>query len=623
MLISEDTVKQVKSEAKIYDVISDYVALRKKGKDYFGKCPFHDEKSASFSVSPKSNLYYCFGCNTGGDAIKFIQDFNSCNFMDAVVVLAQKSGVEIKLLDSEKQAEYDERKSEENKLLEILANAANYYHHQLKQNFNNDGIFRQFLDGRGLENDTVDSFLIGCAADSRDSLYQHLLEHLSKYQDVFLKSGLFKETSTGLVDFFRNRIIIPIRDAQGRVIAFGGRSLGEEKPKYLNSPETILFDKGKTLFGLNVAKDAVKRFKDDKGYLILTEGYFDVIALHQIGFTNAVACLGTAVTDTQIKKLLKLSNTLYLNLDGDKAGIESTRKIIKSLEFEIKNDLIDLKVVSLPEKDASDFVLNNGLKSCEKLVKLLTNSKNWVDWLIDSQMLNADLSNDKSWKSIFKYMVETLQKLDDIDRVRYIQHFSEMLSVNENYTQSDIYNLFLKRLDASDNVNSTIDNVVNINDKKTEKIKYHEQTIFSESIILKIYLHHPEYREFIISQMLIKNIDFCLAVSRELWLEIYGIESVENSEPETLLEKIKFCHVDDNLYQDYLKLSEHDLEIINKPSQVLNLAFNHLEIKSFETLMKTAYGMWKTSGDDKYFTIYQGYFQQFKESSRKAKELEK
>lgn len=610
MFISEDTVKEIKNNVKILDIVSDYVALRKNGKDYFGRCPFHDEKSASFSVSPGSNLYYCFGCNVGGDVIKFIQEFNSCNFTDAIIELAQKSGIEIKLLDPEKQSEYEQKKSENAKLLEIISSAAYFYQYQLKQNVGN---IKNFLDGKGINNDRViDNFLIGYASNHKDSLYQYLLEKIPEHKDLFLKTGLFKESQTGLIDFFRDRVVIPIRDVQGKIIAFGGRSLDGQQPKYLNSPETVLFNKSQVLFGLNVAKDRVRKFKNHDS-LILVEGYFDVIALHEIGFTNAVACLGTALTEYQIKQLLKVSNNLYLCLDSDKAGIEATRKIIQSLEFEIKNNLIDLKIINLPEKDASDFVLKYSDKSQEEFKRLLNNAKNWVDWLVDSRIKNIDLSESKNWKSLFNQLVEIIGKLDDIDQIKYIQQFSELLSVNNDYEKSDVYNLFLKRL-------SIKNNIVDISQHKAEKVKEYELTRSSEAMVLRVYLHNIKFRKFIVDELTKRDIEFCLSSNRYLWIKINEIENIKDYNPGELLEKLIDIFVDNNEYETYFNLSEDDTKNINFKSQdVVNLALNHLELKSLEIRLRVAHDMWRNSQDIKYFDIYKAYFEQFKAINSKSK----
>ena len=618
MFISEDTVKEVKSYARIYDVVSDYVSLRKKGKDYFGRCPFHKEKTASFSVSPESNLYYCFGCHVGGDSIKFIQDFDKCNFTEAIVTIANKMGVQIKLSEPEKQAEYEQKKSEEAKILEIISISAIFYNYQLKQNFSK---VQLFLDSRGFDNaNIVEDFLIGYATNHKDSLYQYLLERFPEYNHLFIKTGLFKDSPTGLTDFFRNRIIIPIRDSQGRIIAFGGRSLDDKQPKYLNSPETILFNKSQVLFGLDAAKDSVKKTKTHDG-IILVEGYFDVIALHGIGFTNAVACLGTAVSDYQVKQLLKVSNKLYLCFDSDNPGLEATNKTIKSLEFEIKNNLIDLKIISIPDKDPLDFVLRNGSKSSKEFEKSINCSKNWIDWLVDVKVKNCDLSDKSQWKKLFNYLIEIVNKIDDIDKIRYVQSFSEILSKGDINVKSDIYKLFVNRLNKVD------DNVVDFNKIKNKKIENINLINHSESIILKIYLHNTHLRKLIIDILAEKNIDFCLQNNRNLWLEIRTIEPECDDKNifkprNDLLDVIRINHSEDSVYSDYFYLTENEKNTINtSPSKVVLIAVAHLEIKMLETKLKYSFQKWKDTKDDKYLEIYKEYYEQLKIANKNQLKL--
>lgn len=615
MLLNPETINEVKQKMKVYDVISDYVVLANKGerrKDYFGQCPFHEEKTASFSVNAKDNLYYCFGCHAGGDAISFLQRYKSIQFTDAVIEIAQKIGIEVKLLDEDKQKEYEEIKSEKEKLYEMLAIASSYYEQQLNTVIHT---FNSYFQERGLNSNTIKEFNIGFARNVKDGLYQHFLHHIPQYQDVYVKTGLFKDTDYGLIDFFRNRLIIPIRDNQGRIVGFGGRAFGEDLPKYVNSPETLIFKKSENIFGLNVAKETVNSSRVLNS-IILTEGYFDVMALHQIGFKNAVACLGTALTSSQIKQILKITNKLYLNLDSDNAGNEATEKIIKSLEVEIKNDLVDLKIISLDSKDASDFVKTHGVKGYDLYKSFVNKSKNWIDWCVESKLKNINLNDNREWKDFFNYLIQIVSKLDDIERIKYIQYFSEILSRDKPETQTEIYNLFIKRLKINKN-----NNLVDLSQKKKEKIEQAELTESSEATILKIYINIPEYRRLIRAQLLVRNIEFFLSKNQYFWEEIKRIEVCKDDDlgnfipDEKLSEKLKKVLADNqnNDYQTYFDVPDEEMDIFNKAIiQILMFAFNYIEKRILEIRLKAAHEIYKSNNNEDYFRIFRDYFEQLK-----------
>lgn len=325
-----DTIEQVKQRTDIVDVISEHVVLRKGGKGFVGLCPFHQEKSPSFSVSPTKQMYYCFGCNAGGDAIKFLMELGKHSFSEVVLDLARRYQVPMQTLEPEQRQELQRQLSRASQLYEVLAIASQFYQHALRQP--QGQIALDYLQSqRQLSLETIQLFGLGYAPPGWETLYRYLVEHKRYPVQLLEQAGLIRsrQSQDGYYDYFRDRLIIPIYDTQGRIIGFGGRTLGEDQPKYLNSPETELFSKGKTLFALDQAKSAISQLDS----AIVVEGYFDAIALHAKGITNVVASLGTALSLEQVRMLLRYteSKQLILNFDADLAGTQASARAIKEI----------------------------------------------------------------------------------------------------------------------------------------------------------------------------------------------------------------------------------------------------------------------------------------------------
>jgi DNA primase len=611
MIFSDETYKAVKN-LKIYDIVSTYVSLGKRGSEYIGKCPFHEDKSPSFTVNPESNLYYCFGCGVGGDGINFIQKYNKVNFVDAVLDLAKSNGIQIDFFDKQKQNEYDKSKKEKDVLYKILNVTKDFYFMNLKNNYDK---VKDFLDSKNINNQSIESFGIGYAGEHRDELYQHLINKFSDYEKYFVSSGVLKESNSGCFDFFRNRIIIPIKDIQGKVVGFGGRSIQDDNssPKYLNTPESLIFKKSDLLFGLDVAKNTVKNIKSIS-HIILTEGYFDVIASHQIGFTNTVACLGTAVSVTQLNQIFKYSNTLMLNLDSDLAGCEATKKIINKLDFEMKNSLIDLRIIEMPKKDVSDLLKVNGKNSYYVYKNYIEKSKNWIDWLSCDVLKDKDVSDNLVLKTVFNDLLKIVEKLDGIERIKYIQHFSEILGGGNIESQSNIYELFINKTSGG----QVLDNhkIVDINSSKNKKIDFQSSKNIAEETILKIYINFIEYRKFIRMQLEVRNIYFCIKTNRDVWIKIVEIEgeSLDGN-----YSNFSFCETlnDDLLMVDGLDfqfdLSDDEISNIkNYTIDILIAAFNNIEKNILEEKLKIYFNNIEKDADDDIFNLYISCYQQLK-----------
>ncbi len=346
MYYPDDVIEEVRTRNDIVDIISQYVNLKKKGANYFGLCPFHNEKSPSFSVSPGKQMYYCFGCGAGGNVITFVMEYENYSFVEAVKMLADRAGITLPEVEYSKEARA--AADLKNTLLEINRLAANYFYYQLKQPQGKIGY--DYLKRRALSDETIKRFGLGFSNKTSNDLYLYMKS--KGYQDQILKeTGLFFIEERGAHDKFWNRVMFPILDVNNRVIGFGGRVMGDGEPKYLNSPETKLFDKSRNLYGLNYARTSRAK------YMLICEGYMDVIALHQAGFTNAVASLGTAFTSQHAILLKRYTDQVVLTYDSDGAGVRAALRAIPIL----KEVGMSVKVLNMkPYKDPDEFIKNLG-----------------------------------------------------------------------------------------------------------------------------------------------------------------------------------------------------------------------------------------------------------------------
>lgn len=353
MYYPEEVIEEVRTRNDIVDIVSQYVNLKKKGANYFGLCPFHNEKSPSFSVSPGKQMYYCFGCGAGGNVITFVMEYENYTFVEAVKMLADRAGIALPEVEYSKEARA--QADLKNTLLEINRLAANFFYYQLKQPSGKVG-YDYFKEKRRLTDDTIRHFGLGYSSKVPDDLYRYMRS--KGYNDDILKeTGLFFIDERGARDKFWNRVMFPILDVNNRVIGFGGRVMGDGEPKYLNSPETKIFDKSRNLYGLNVARTT------RKNYLILCEGYMDVIAMHQAGFTNAVASLGTALTSGHASLVKRYTKEVLLLYDSDGAGIRAALRAIPILrEAGVTSRVVSLK----PWKDPDEFIKNEGAEAFEE-----------------------------------------------------------------------------------------------------------------------------------------------------------------------------------------------------------------------------------------------------------------
>lgn len=426
---SDELIEEVRSRNDIVDVIGGYVRLQKKGSSYFGLCPFHNEKTGSFSVTPGKQMFYCFGCGAGGNVFTFLMKYENYTFGEAMQTLADRVGIELpkQELSEAQKREADER----SRLLEINKEAAKYFYALLR---NPRGARAyEYFKNRQLSDETMQKFGLGYSDQYSDDLYRYLRK--KGYDDEILKkSGLVTiDEVRGGHDKFWNRAMFPIMDVHNRVIGFGGRVMGEGEPKYLNSPETRIFDKSRNLYGLNIARTS------RRNQLLLCEGYMDVISLHQAGFDNAVASLGTALTSGHANLLKRYTKEVYLTYDSDGAGVKAALRAIPILkEVGIATKVINMR----PYKDPDEFIKALGADEYQKRIDEAENS-----FLFEIRILNEQYDmNDPASKTAF--FNETAQKLlgfsEELERNNYIQAVAEKYFVTVEELKKLVNNLAIK-----------------------------------------------------------------------------------------------------------------------------------------------------------------------------------
>jgi DNA primase len=562
-----DTIEEIKQRADIVDIVSQYVVLRKRGKDFVGLCPFHDEKTPSFTVSQTKQMYYCFGCQAGGNAIKFLMDLGKQSFAEVVLDLARRYQVPIQTLAPEQRQELQRHISLREKLYEVLASAAQFYQHALRQS-QGEKAYQYLLCDRQLQEETIQRFGLGYAPSGWETLHRYLVEDKHYPVQLLDKAGLIKprQEGGGYYDVFRDRLMIPIRDVQGRIIAFGARTLSDEQPKYLNSPETELFSKGKTLFALEQAKTGISQ----SDQAVVVEGYFDAIALHAAGITNVVASLGTALSIEQVRSILRYteSKELILNFDADKAGNIATERAIGEIAALAYKGEVQLKILNIPDgKDADEYLYTH---TPEEYIKLLATAPLWLDWQIQQIIHNRDLKKAADFQQVSQQIVNLLKKIDNNDtRNYYISHCAEILSLGDT-------RLILLRMENL--LTQIAPTRVITNKPLAPQKKWYSPTPtpspisgdkslleLAESLLLRIYLHCPEQRQAIFQTLEARNLEFSLSHHRLLWQKILELTGEE-------LDLIS------RLQNKYLELSE--------PIEVISHLF-HLTEKTQKDILRT------------------------------------
>jgi DNA primase len=508
------TIEAVKERADIVDVVGEHVVLKKKGREFVGICPFHDDKSPSMTVSPAKQFYYCFSCGAGGNAIKFLMELQRTSFSEVVLDLARKYQLPVETVDGPQQERLRKQLSRREALLRALALAAGWFRSQLRSS-EGAGALAYLKGERGLSEGTIEAFDLGYAPNRWDGLLQHLGQVENLAPELLEAAGLVvpRKGGDGFYDRFRHRVMVPIRDRQGRVIGFGGRSLDGGEPKYLNSPETEVFEKGKHLFGLDRASNAIR--KDDQA--VVVEGYFDVIALHAAGITNAVASLGTALSSQQITQLCRCcdSRRLVLNFDTDGAGVRAAQRAIGAVEQQALQGQLELRVLHLPAgKDPDEFLRQHGAGEYRAL---LERAPLWLDWQIEQALEGRDLARADQFQQAVASLVELLGKLpQSAVRSHYLQQVAERLSGGQARLAQKLEE------DLRQQVKGERWHGRASRWEQPGEIGLRER---AEAELLRLYLHAGRHRGAIRRELRQRELeDFAIAHHRLLWASISELE---------------------------------------------------------------------------------------------------
>lgn len=492
MQISEEILEKIKSQNDIVDVISERVRLKKAGRNFTGLCPFHNEKTPSFSVSQEKQIYKCFGCGEAGNVISFVMKDKNLPFIEAVKYLANRANIPLKLGNGEQSQ--SNRKKE--LLYKVNVEAAKFFFSNLMNNQN----AKEYFLNRGIKEETIKKFGLGYANDSWNSLMFYLRK--KGINDRLLEeAGLISvnKEKGRKYDRFRNRVMFPVFDYQGKVIGFGGRVLDDSKPKYLNSPETLVFQKGTNLYGLNFA---LKHNMSER-YFVIVEGYMDLISLHQYGITNVVASLGTALTINQARLLKRYADKVVISYDADLAGQMAT---LRGLEI-LRTAGFDVRVLSIPQgKDPDEYVRSNGR---EAFLKLINNAEPLIDYRIKKAEEGIDFKNSQSVILYSKRIMDIISDLDPIEKDVYIKKASENTGIKEQA----LYDIL--KIKMKDNRENDFRN-----NKEEDRSKLYVEPGFlkAERTLLKMMLENEEYLQYIEER--ISENDFILLEHKEIFTVI-------------------------------------------------------------------------------------------------------
>lgn len=554
MYYGEDIVEEVRQKTDIVDLVGQYVHLKKKGSSYFGLCPFHGEKTASFSVSPGKQIFYCFGCGKAGDSIRFLMEYENLSFVEALEELAERANITLPKEEKRDKGEEDLRY----KILEINKQAALFYVKQLRSEKGKQGL--AYCAKRKLSGESITHFGLGYAGKERDSLYQYC-KSLGFKDQVLQESGLFSFKENGVYDKFFNRLIFPIMDLHNRVIGFGGRVMGDGEPKYLNSPETKLFDKSRNLFALNFSR------KSRANYFILCEGYMDVISLHQWGFSEAVAALGTAFTEQQADLMKRFNSLIYLCFDSDGAGKKACKRAISIL----REKKLEGKVIRLsPYKDPDEFLNAEGKEAFEKRIE---EAKNAFLWEVEEKKTEFDLHDPAGMQKYMESIAELLRTSfsDPVERENYLKAVArEQMLKAEN----------LQHLVDKEEEKTQLSFGLRKNAGRQEKKREERWNSPLEEEFLSVLMQRNEFVD--LAKKYIEEVDFQGDFAKEIYLKLLSglsakaiLDSYQNEE-EKYQKLVKLYHGD--LYHMDLEKDE-EKKLLSDYIRQLKLQKIEMEIK--------------------------------------------
>ena len=540
---SDELLDEIRSSNDIVDIISQYVVLKRSGRNFFGLCPFHKEKSPSFSVSPDKQIFHCFGCGKGGNVFHFISQIENVNFVESVGILAERAGITLPTSNND---EEDQKQKLKSRIYEINSIAAQFYHENLYKPTSKQA--QEYVKKRKLDNKTLKEYSIGYAGNY-DELYKELVKKGYTEQEILASSMILKNNNGQFLDRFRKRFMIPIKDVRERVIAFGGRVLDDSKPKYINSPENIVYSKGRNLFGLNVAK------KNKMEKIIVVEGYMDAISLYQRGITNVVASLGTALTEHQGRLLGKYAKQIIIGYDADGAGQAAT---MRGLEI-LQNLGYDVRVLQLDDpnvKDPDEYVIKNGTG---RLNRCVDNSISLVEFKVKmlKNTLNINTASDKI--KFLNEVAKIISKVDNnIEKEIYIERISKEYDVSKEaiFAQTN-------KLQYNSNLGSKIleRRITPVKQTKAETVEFNDNINRRENMIISLLLTENSH-----AYENLKNIvrpeNFKTDVNRKIAEILYEEYEKGNSNINSILDSIK----DEEMLNTITKIMADDYDItdINK-----------------------------------------------------------
>ncbi|HNK90964.1 MAG TPA: DNA primase, partial [Chitinophagales bacterium] len=486
-MITQDTIRKIIDTAQALDVVADFVTLKKSGSIYKGNCPFHQERTPSFVVNPNKNIFKCFGCGKGGDAIGFIMEYEKLSYPEALRYLAQKYNIEVEETHTQSE-ESKEEQSQIESLYIALNFAAKFYQQQLTESEDGRNIALSYCKERGFSNETITTFQIGYSPDSFDAFYKEAKSNAFN-EDILLKAGLIKEKNEKRYDFFRDRLMFPIWNVSGKVIAFGGRILKkiDNQPKYINTAETDVYHKSQILYGIFQAKSDIR--KNDACFLV--EGYTDVISLHQSGIKNVVASSGTALTKEQVFLIKRFTENIIILYDGDAAGIKAA---LRGLDIVLELGL-NVKIVLLPDgEDPDSFVKQKGKEEALQFIK--ENQQDFI--LFKASQSISDVKNDPIQKAeAIKDIVRSITLIqDNIKRQLYIKECATIVDIDEKTLINEVNKIKIQQIKKRENVpEEDVEQLASLQEKYIEPQKKESQIpefFYQERDIIRVLLEHAD-----------------------------------------------------------------------------------------------------------------------------------
>ena len=530
---SEDLIEEIRNSNDIVDVISQYVILKRSGRNFFGLCPFHKEKSPSFSVSPDKQIFHCFGCGVGGNVYTFLMKIEGINFIEAIQMLAERANINLPTLENNADTAKEELKA---KVYKVNAFTADFYHKNLY--LPTAKIAQEYVKKRKLSNETLKSFQIGFSGKF-DELYQELKKQGFQEREI-LESGLVNKNEKGqYIDRYRNRLMFPICDVRGKVIAFGGRVLDDSKPKYINSPENVVYSKGRNLFGLNVAK------KGDLSKILIVEGYMDVISLHQRGITNVVAPLGTALTQQQGWLLRKNAQQIILSFDSDEAGLTAKMRALEILQ----NMGCDIRILQMEgAKDPDEFIIKYGNA---RFLNLVDKALSVIEFKVRLLKRNLNLENVNDKIKFLNEIAKLISKIDNtIEREVYIEKIAKEYEISKEAIYAEVNKLTYSDKKDEKVLEKTKPVLLH---KKTEEQQVSETIKKRENTILSILLTGNENLYQIIKQNISAE-DFKYELNKEIAKKLYEELEKGNSNINSIIDKMdeeEQSHITEIMAVDY------------------------------------------------------------------------